>query len=185
MNSQLKKIMDNAENIVFFGGAGVSTESNIPDFRGSEGPVSYTHLKDHRPVSRDPFRDPDHGAGRCDQAGIGNVDRSERFLLPADRRNDSFLCPSDRTGDRRDRPRSGRSQRGDGTDTAADHDPVSYTHLIERLACRTIFVADAHPPKTREFQSYPQHCVIGSGEDEVVDELTPYIHQLMRKNRCV
>ena len=37
MNSQLKKIMDNAENIVFFGGAGVSTESNIPDFRGSEG----------------------------------------------------------------------------------------------------------------------------------------------------
>lgn len=54
--------------------------------------------------------------------------------------------------------------------------------MIERLACRTIFVADAHPPKTREFQSYPQHCVIGSGEDEVVDELTPYIHQLMRKN---
>ena len=37
MNSQLKKIMDNAENIVFFGGAGVSTESGIPDFRSVDG----------------------------------------------------------------------------------------------------------------------------------------------------
>ena len=30
----LKEIIENAENIVFFGGAGVSTESGIPDFRG-------------------------------------------------------------------------------------------------------------------------------------------------------
>ena len=37
MNSQLKKRLDEAENIVFFGGAGVSTESNIPDFRSSDG----------------------------------------------------------------------------------------------------------------------------------------------------
>lgn len=32
-----KKILENAENVVFFGGAGVSTESGIPDFRGSSG----------------------------------------------------------------------------------------------------------------------------------------------------
>ena len=37
MNSQLKRRLDDAENIVFFGGAGVSTESNIPDFRSSDG----------------------------------------------------------------------------------------------------------------------------------------------------
>lgn len=37
MNNQLKKIMDEAQKIVFFGGAGVSTESNIPDFRSSDG----------------------------------------------------------------------------------------------------------------------------------------------------
>lgn len=27
--------------------------------------------------------------------------------------------------------------------------------LIELLECRTVFVADSHPPKTREFLSYP------------------------------
>ncbi len=54
--------------------------------------------------------------------------------------------------------------------------------LIERLACRTIFVADSHPPQTREFLAYPPHCIIGSGEDEIVAELAPYIHQKMRKN---
>mgnify|MGYP004461433739 FL=1 len=30
---KLQKIIDSSENIVFFGGAGVSTESGIPDFR--------------------------------------------------------------------------------------------------------------------------------------------------------
>ncbi|MCR4746063.1 MAG: NAD-dependent protein deacylase [Lachnospiraceae bacterium] len=34
---QLQKIVDEAENIVFFGGAGVSTESGIPDFRSVDG----------------------------------------------------------------------------------------------------------------------------------------------------
>ncbi len=34
---KLKSIIDNSHNIVFFGGAGVSTESNIPDFRSAAG----------------------------------------------------------------------------------------------------------------------------------------------------
>lgn len=34
---QFKKIIEESNNIVFFGGAGVSTESNIPDFRSSNG----------------------------------------------------------------------------------------------------------------------------------------------------
>lgn len=34
---RVKRIVDEAENVVFFGGAGVSTESGIPDFRGSSG----------------------------------------------------------------------------------------------------------------------------------------------------
>ena len=33
----LKKWLDESNNIVFFGGAGVSTESNIPDFRSTDG----------------------------------------------------------------------------------------------------------------------------------------------------
>ena len=32
-----KELLDNSDNIVFFGGAGVSTESNIPDFRSANG----------------------------------------------------------------------------------------------------------------------------------------------------
>lgn len=34
---QLKKWIDESENVVFFGGAGVSTESGIPDFRSVDG----------------------------------------------------------------------------------------------------------------------------------------------------
>lgn len=34
---KLKKILDEENNIVFFGGAGVSTESKIPDFRSNTG----------------------------------------------------------------------------------------------------------------------------------------------------
>ena len=34
---QLKKIIRESDNIVFFGGAGVSTESGIPDFRSVDG----------------------------------------------------------------------------------------------------------------------------------------------------
>ena len=34
---RLQNIIGQSENIVFFGGAGVSTESNIPDFRSADG----------------------------------------------------------------------------------------------------------------------------------------------------
>ncbi|MDR2967958.1 MAG: NAD-dependent protein deacylase [Methanobacteriaceae archaeon] len=35
--NELKEIIANSNNIVFFGGAGVSTESGIPDFRSEDG----------------------------------------------------------------------------------------------------------------------------------------------------
>jgi len=35
--AQLKSIIEESDNIVFFGGAGVSTESGIPDFRSVDG----------------------------------------------------------------------------------------------------------------------------------------------------
>lgn len=34
---KLKEIIDRTDNLVFFGGAGVSTESGIPDFRSTDG----------------------------------------------------------------------------------------------------------------------------------------------------
>ena len=37
MYDELKNLIQDSRNIVFFGGAGVSTESNIPDFRSESG----------------------------------------------------------------------------------------------------------------------------------------------------
>ena len=34
---EFQKIVQDTDNLVFFGGAGVSTESNIPDFRSVDG----------------------------------------------------------------------------------------------------------------------------------------------------
>ncbi|WMC94155.1 NAD-dependent protein deacylase [Kineothrix sp. MB12-C1] len=44
---KLKKIIDDSSNIVFFGGAGVSTESGIPDFRSVDG--LYSQKYDYPP----------------------------------------------------------------------------------------------------------------------------------------
>jgi NAD-dependent deacetylase len=37
MIEELERIINESDNIVFFGGAGVSTESGIPDFRSQDG----------------------------------------------------------------------------------------------------------------------------------------------------
>ena len=37
MTEMLQKIVDESKHMVFFGGAGVSTESGIPDFRSTDG----------------------------------------------------------------------------------------------------------------------------------------------------
>ncbi len=45
--TELKRIVENYDNIVFFGGAGVSTESGIPDFRSVDG--LYSQQYDYPP----------------------------------------------------------------------------------------------------------------------------------------
>lgn len=37
MYEQLREYIEESNNIVFFGGAGVSTENGIPDFRSKDG----------------------------------------------------------------------------------------------------------------------------------------------------
>ena len=46
---QLAKILSESEKIVFFGGAGVSTASGIPDFRSSDGLYSKKLMKHYSP----------------------------------------------------------------------------------------------------------------------------------------
>ena len=55
---QLQEMIDQSQRIVFFGGAGVSTESNIPDFRSSDGVYSVQvgrHLTAEQLVSHTMF----------------------------------------------------------------------------------------------------------------------------------
>lgn len=58
----LQKIIDEASNIVFFGGAGVSTDSGIKDFRGEKGlyqeklDVKPEYLLSIRCFSNEPYR---------------------------------------------------------------------------------------------------------------------------------
>jgi NAD-dependent deacetylase len=47
--AQLDEIIANSNNIVFFGGAGVSTESGIPDFRSADGQFSARQIYGHAP----------------------------------------------------------------------------------------------------------------------------------------
>ncbi|MEG2834327.1 MAG: Sir2 family NAD-dependent protein deacetylase, partial [Ruthenibacterium sp.] len=37
MNEKLETMLEKSKRIVFFGGAGISTESGIPDFRSQDG----------------------------------------------------------------------------------------------------------------------------------------------------
>ncbi|WDV47491.1 NAD-dependent protein deacylase [Clostridiaceae bacterium M8S5] len=46
---ELKNMIDRSKNIVFFGGAGTSTESNIPDFRSEEGLYSQQYKYKYPP----------------------------------------------------------------------------------------------------------------------------------------
>ena len=42
-----------------------------------------------------------------------------------------------------------------------------------------VFICDSHPENAREFMAYPQHCLEGSVESEVLDELKPYVNGLV------
>lgn len=48
-DKQLREIIAGTDNIVFFGGAGVSTESNIPDFRSEQGLYSDNNYNQYPP----------------------------------------------------------------------------------------------------------------------------------------
>lgn len=45
-----------------------------------------------------------------------------------------------------------------------------------------IFLCDSHEKKAREFSAFPKHCLKGSEESEVIDELQPYVNRRIEKN---
>ncbi len=54
-----------------------------------------------------------------------------------------------------------------------------------RAGDQLVFLADTHDPHDREFEVFPVHCVRGTKEADVVEELQPYLKDasLIRKRR--
>lgn len=44
------------------------------------------------------------------------------------------------------------------------------------------FIRDAHDQEAIEFKSFPCHCIKGSSESEVIDELKPFVQHEILKN---
>ena len=45
-----------------------------------------------------------------------------------------------------------------------------------------LFIADTHEADAIEFKSFPAHCVKGTSEAEIIDELKPYVNEILEKN---
>ena len=60
-------------------------------------------------------------------------------------------------------------------------------YLARELAggARAVFLADTHAADDPEFRMFPPHCVEGSGEEEIVDELREFADRsvVLRKRR--
>lgn len=56
--------------------------------------------------------------------------------------------------------------------------------LIETHPDNVWFICDQHEPGCKEFDAFPQHCLKGSEESEVIEELKPYVNHVIPKN-CI
>ncbi|MGN1344421.1 MAG: cysteine hydrolase family protein [Traorella sp.] len=45
-----------------------------------------------------------------------------------------------------------------------------------------LFIADTHPSDAIEFKSFPAHCIKNTHEAEIIDELKPYVQDILEKN---
>ncbi len=45
-----------------------------------------------------------------------------------------------------------------------------------------LFIADTHEKEAMEFKSFPPHCIKGTSEAEIIDELRPYVKEVLEKN---
>lgn len=58
---------------------------------------------------------------------------------------------------------------------------VPIQNLLDSDVSR-IFFADCHEESAVEFSSFPRHCVKGSPESDIIDELKPYAGLVIEKN---
>lgn len=60
--------------------------------------------------------------------------------------------------------------------------PVIKERIKEYQNEDVYFIADTHEAEAIEFNSFPKHCVKGTSESEIIDELKPFVHHLIEKN---
>ena len=56
------------------------------------------------------------------------------------------------------------------------------SQLIEALPGEPVFITDEHDADAREFEAFPAHCLKGTEESAVIDELQPYVKTKLPKN---
>lgn len=55
--------------------------------------------------------------------------------------------------------------------------------LKEKKEAEIIYVCDSHEEDDKEFRMFPKHCVKGTVESEIIDELKPFKGKIMHKTR--
>ncbi len=61
-------------------------------------------------------------------------------------------------------------------------DIVSDIQNLLNQVSPSIFICDGHDLDSKEFASFPVHCIKGTEESEVIDELLPYVKNKFYKN---
>lgn len=65
------------------------------------------------------------------------------------------------------------------------------SHIMQIVECiknecetheHRLFIADTHEEDAIEFKSFPKHCVKNTSEAEIIDELKPYVTEILEKN---
>ena len=72
---------------------------------------------------------------------------------------------------------NGFIKKGAMADPYINHITPKLINLIEKTLNKeegVAFIKDTHNINSSEFKKFPVHCVKGSGEEEVIDELKPY-----------
>lgn len=72
---------------------------------------------------------------------------------------------------------NGFIKEGNMADPTINHITPKIIELIKRIIEKNeglAFIRDAHTKESTEFKKFPEHCIDGTSESELIDELKPY-----------
>jgi nicotinamidase-related amidase len=59
---------------------------------------------------------------------------------------------------------------------------AEFFKIAKAEGIKIIGITDSHPANALEFDAYPPHCLVNTGECEIVDELKDYMDSIVAKN---